>query len=215
MTRGVFITFEGGEASGKSVQARRLADRLVRAGHDVVLTREPGGTTLGESVREIVLHARDIELSPETEALLFSAARAQLVREVIQPALAAGKIVIADRFFDSTLAYQGYGRGADLASLRQITAAVVGHLRPDRTFVLDVPLDVALARTRTREAGNLKWDRFESRERGFHERLRAGYLALAAADSARMVVLRGDRDQEAVAGDIAKAVDALLVPSRT
>lgn len=206
----LFLSFEGGEASGKSVQAQRLVARLTAAGHDVLLTREPGGTPLGERIREVVLHTRDLTFTPEAEALLFTTARAQLTRDVIRPALARGAIVIADRFFDSTFAYQGHGRGADLAGLQAITRFAVGDTRPDRTFVLDVPVDVAFARRRE----PAQWDRIEAAERSFHERLRTGYLELAAAEPGRIVVIRGDRDEETVAGDIARAVDAVLVPSR-
>ncbi|HEY9325472.1 MAG TPA: dTMP kinase, partial [Candidatus Limnocylindria bacterium] len=147
MKRGLFLSFEGGEGSGKSLQARRLADALTERGRDVVLTREPGGTAAGERIRDILLHAREIPLSPEAQALLFSSARAQLVREVIRPALDAGKIVIADRFFDSTVVYQGYGQGVSLQAIREVTAVAVGTLVPDRTFLLDVPVEVGLARS--------------------------------------------------------------------
>ncbi|MGH2499622.1 MAG: dTMP kinase, partial [Candidatus Limnocylindria bacterium] len=157
---GLFLSFEGGEGSGKSVQARALAAWLAESGHEVVATREPGGTPLAEHVRELLLHAADVPLSAEAEALLFSAARAQLVRDVIGPALAAGKIVVADRFFDSTLAYQGHGRGADLAGLAAATRLAVGAVRPDRTFLLDLPVEVALARARGRLGGRVP-DRFE------------------------------------------------------
>ncbi len=175
-----------------------------------MLTREPGGTPLGEKIREVVLHTRELTFSPEAEALLFTAARAQLTRDVIRPALERGAIVIADRFFDSTFAYQGHGRGADLDGLRAITRFAVGDTRPARTFVLDVPVEVAFARRRL----PARWDRIEATERSFHERLRAGYLELAAAEPGRVVVIRGDRDEEAVAGDVARAVDELLVPLR-
>lgn len=206
--RGRFISFEGGEASGKSLQAQRLAAALRERGLDVVLVREPGGTPAGERIRDIVLHARDVALSPEAHALLFSAARAQLVRDVIRPTLDRGALVIADRFFDSTMAYQGYGLGADLDGVRAITRFAVGDTIPDRTFLLDVPVDVILER-RARE-GDRRWDRFEVREPDFHKRLRDGYLRLAGADPARFVVIRGDRDEAAVAAEILREVDTLL-----
>src|SRR5207237_1523476 len=131
MKRGVFLSFEGGEGSGKSVQAKVLVDALQKRGLDVVLTREPGGTAAGERIREIVLHAQEIALSPEAQVLLYSTARAQNVREVIRPALDARKIVIADRFFDSTLAYQGYGHGVSLDQIRAVTSLAVDDLVPD------------------------------------------------------------------------------------
>lgn len=207
MSQGRFITFEGGEASGKSVQAKLLAAALERAGHDVVLTREPGGTPLAERIREILLHAQEVPLGPETEALLFSAARAQHVREVIRPALAAGRIVISDRFSDSTAVYQGAGHGLEAAGLAAVTAFAVGQTRPDRTYVLDLPVE----RARARRAGTGRmWDRFETGEREFHQRLRDGYLRLAAAEPGRVRLVDGDRDQAAVAEDILGDAEALL-----
>jgi dTMP kinase len=206
---GLFLSFEGGEASGKSVQAKRLADWLRTLGRDVVSLREPGSTPVGERVRDIVLHAQEIPLAPNAQALLFSTARAQLVHDVIRPALAAGKVVIVDRFFDSTLAYQGYGHGADLEGLRAVTAFAVGDVRPVRTFLLDLPVDVAEARSKSRKPGRA-WDRFEADERAFHERVRDGYLGLAKAEPARFVVIRGDRDEDAVAADIRREVEGLL-----
>lgn len=207
--RGAFISFEGVEASGKTLQAQLLVDALRRDGIDVVLTREPGGTPAGERIREILLHARESALSAETEALLFSAARAQNVREVILPALEAGKVVVADRFYDSTLAYQGYGQGADVAGIGALTEFAVGDVRPDRTFLLDVAVDVSLGRSRSREQQR-EWDRYEVREREFHERLREGYLRLAAAEPGRFVVVAADRDEGEIARDIRREVDALL-----
>jgi dTMP kinase len=206
--RGLFFSFEGGEGSGKSLQARRLEEALTERGRDVVLTREPGGTAAGERIRDILLHAREIPLSPEAQALLFSSARAQLVREVIRPALDAGKIVIADRFFDSTVVYQGYGQGVSLQAIREVTAVAVGTLVPDRTFLLDVPVEVGLARSGWR--AEARWDRFEADATELHVRVREAYLRLAAAEPRRFVVIAADRDEAAVAGDIRREVDALL-----
>lgn len=206
---GLFLSFEGGEASGKSVQARRLADWIRAQGREVVSVREPGSTPVGERVRDVVLHAQEIPLAPNAQALLYSTARAQLVRDVIRPALDAGKVVIVDRFFDSTLAYQGYGHGADLAQLRAVTDFAVGSTRPDKTFLLDLPVEVAERRSASRKPGR-QWDRFESEARSFHERVRAGYLKLAVDEPQRFAVIRGDRDEEAVAADIRKEVERLL-----
>jgi len=206
--RGVFLSFEGGEGSGKSLQARRLAEALTERGRDVVLTREPGGTAAGERIRDILLHAREIPLSPEAQVLLFSSARAQLVREVIRPALDAGKIVIADRFFDSTVAYQGHGHGVPLQAISEVTALAVGTLVPDRTFLLDVPVEVGLARSGWR--AEARWDRFEADATELHVRVREAYLRLAAAEPRRFVVIAADRDEDAVASDIRREVDALL-----
>ncbi|TMG61065.1 MAG: dTMP kinase [Chloroflexi bacterium] len=206
---GLFLSFEGGEAAGKSVQAARLADTLATRGRDVVLTREPGGTPFAERIRDVLLHARDVDLAPEAQALLFSAARAQHTRDVIRPALAEGKIVVADRYFDSTLAYQGYGLGADLDGLRAMTRFAVGALVPQRTFLIDVPVAVTLARLGAR-SGTARWDRFHGDDRAFYERVRDGYRRLAAAEPGRFVVVDGDRPEESVAADIRRQVDQVL-----
>jgi dTMP kinase len=206
--RGLFLSFEGGEGSGKSLQARRLAQSLTERGREVVLTREPGGTAAGERIRDILLHAREIPLSPEAQVLLFSSARAQLVHEVIRPALDAGKIVIADRFFDSTVVYQGHGHGVPLEAIREVTALAVGTLVPDRTFLLDVPVEVGLARSGRR--ADARWDRFEADATDFHVRVRDAYLRLAAAEPRRFVVIAADRDEATVASDIRREVDVLL-----
>jgi dTMP kinase len=205
----LLLSFEGGEGLGKSLQAARLAEGLSSRGREVVLTREPGGTPLAERIREILLHARDVPLSPEAQALLFSAARAQLVRDVIRPALADGKIVIADRFYDSTLAYQGYGHGAELEGLRAVTRFAVGGLVPDRTFLIDAPVEVILRRLAAPDRAS-RWDRFHAGDRSFHERVREGYLRLAAAEPRRFVVVDGDRSEDAIAADIRRQVDTLL-----
>jgi dTMP kinase len=206
---GLFLSFEGGEAAGKSIQAARLAEALGTRGHGVLLTREPGGTPFAERIRDVLLHAREVDLTPETQALLFSAARAQHTRDVIRPALAEGKVVVADRYFDSTLAYQGYGLGADLDGLRAMTRLAVGSLVPQRTFLIDVPVAVTLSRLAAR-SGVPRWDRFHGDDRAFYERVREGYLRLAAAEPGRFVVIDGDRTEEAVAADIRRQVDQLL-----
>ncbi len=208
MTRGHFISFEGGEGSGKSLQTRGIARWLAERGREVVLTREPGGTPAGERIRDILLHAKEAPLTPEAQVLLYSAARAQNVRDVIRPALDAGRIVIADRFFDSTLAYQGYGHGVPLDSIRDVTALAVAGLAPERTFLLDVPVEVGLGRSGWRAAA--KWDRFEVLEADFHERVREGYRRLAAAEPRRWVVIDGNRDENAISMDIRREVDSLL-----
>ena len=206
---GAFLSFEGGEAAGKSVQAARLAESLGAGGRDVLLTREPGGTPFAERIRDVLLHAREVDLSAEAQALLFSAARAQHTRDVIRPALAAGKVVVADRYFDSTLAYQGYGLGADLDGLRAVTRFAVGSLAPQRTFLIDIPVAVTLSRLGTR-SGTARWDRFQGDDRAFYDRVRDGYLRLAAAEPGRFVVVDGDRPEDMVAADIRRQVDQLL-----
>ena len=208
MKRGLFLSFEGGEGSGKSLQARGLAQTLLERGRDVVLTREPGGTAAGERIRDILLHAREIPLSPEAQLLLFSSARAQLVREVIRPALDAGQIVIADRFFDSSVVYQGHGQGVPLEAIREVTRLAVGTLVPDRTFLLDVPVEIGLARSGWR--AEARWDRFEADASDLHVLVRDAYLRLASAEPHRFAVIRADRDEAEVAADIRREVDALL-----
>ena len=208
MKRGLFLSFEGGEGSGKSLQAKMLTEALHKLRRDVVLTREPGGTAAGERIREIVLHAQEIALSPEAQVLLYSTARAQNVREVIRPALEAGRIVVADRFFDSTTAYQGYGHGVSLEHIRAVTALACGDLVPDRTFLLDIPVDKGLGRSGWRAQS--RWDRFEVLDTAFHTRVREGYLRLAAADPKRWAVINADRDEASIAADVRRELDALL-----
>jgi dTMP kinase len=206
---GLFLSFEGGEAAGKSVQAAHLAESLGVAGRDVLLTREPGGTPFAERIRDVLLHAREVDLTPEAQALLFSVARAQHTRDVIRPALLAGKVVVSDRYFDSTLAYQGYGLGADLDGLRAMTRFAVGSLVPQRTFLIDVPVAVTLSRLASR-SDKARWDRFHGDDRPFYDRVRDGYLRLAAAEPGRFVVVDGDRAEKVVAADIRRQVDELL-----
>jgi dTMP kinase len=200
--RGIFLTIEGPEGAGKTTQAERLRDALAMNATEVVLTREPGGTALGERVRELLLAvATGAAHDPRADALLFNAARAQLVAEVIAPALARGAVVISTRFADSTLAYQGYGAGLPIAELRAIEAVATGGLRPDRTILLDLPAAIGLGR---KGAGELT--RFETAfDLAFHERVRAGFLALAAAEPGRFVVVDAARGEDAVADDVLAA----------
>jgi len=186
----LFITFEGPEGSGKSTQARLLVEWLRQRGVDVLFTREPGGTPIGDRIREVLLDPGHRDMVPETEVLLFSASRAQLVRQVIKPHLERGGVVVCDRYADSTYAYQGYGRGVDLEMLRVVTRFATGGLVPDLTFLLDVPVEVGLMRKRDGE-GEDDWNRMEEEVVEYHERVRAGYLRLAAEDRKRWVILDG------------------------
>lgn len=203
--RGWFVTFEGPEGAGKTVQARRLHDLAVEVGVPVVLTREPGGTDLGEAIRGILL-ARGSAADPRSEALLFNAARAQLVAEVVGPALAGGALVVSARFADSTLAYQGYGAGLPLDELRAVADFATGGLVPDLTVLLDIPVEEGLRRKRASAEEN----RFEADvDRGFHERVRAGFLALAAAEPTRFVVVDARADPDAVFAAVCRALERL------
>lgn len=184
---GLFITLEGPDGSGKTTQARLLAAWLVEMGHDVISTREPGGTRLGDVVRDLLLAPASRGMYPETEFLLFSAARAQHVREVIRPHLERGGTVVCDRFGDSSLAYQGYGRQLDLDTLRMITAFATGDLLPDLTVCLDLPVVEGLRRKQG--AAQAEWNRMEEEQLQFHERVRQGFRALAMADPERWLVV--------------------------
>jgi dTMP kinase len=177
----VFITFEGTEGSGKSLQTRLLVDRLRARDVPVLATHEPGGTPLGDQLREIVLLRDDLQVAPRAEALLMNASRAQLVDRVIRPALERGEVVVCDRFADSTLVYQGSGRGLDIHALSSVISFATAGLRPDMTILLDLPVEIGLARKHTR-AG---WNRFEAEALTFHARVRDGYHALAQAEPAR------------------------------
>jgi dTMP kinase len=203
-----FITFEGPEGSGKTTQIRLLADWLREQGHAVLTTREPGGTRIGEAIREVLLSPAHTEMCAEAEILLFSAARAQIVREVLKPHLARGGVVLCDRFADSTLAYQGYGRLLDLVTLRQITAFATGGLVPALTICLDLPV---LEGLRRKQGGDqAEWNRMERERLDFQERVRGGYLALAAAEPERWLVLDALREVEVIQAEIRQRVAALL-----
>jgi len=198
---GTFITFEGGEGSGKSTQIRLLAERLEAAGLAVRALREPGGTVVGEAVRHILLDPAHAGLGVSAEILLYEASRAQLVDEVIRPALAAGEVVICDRFADSTTAYQGYARGVDLARIAEMNRAATGGLAPGRTLVLDVDPGVGIARATANGT-----DRLEAEDLAFHGRVREGFLAIAAQEPGRVRVV----DASGSVGEVARRVVAAL-----
>lgn len=205
MQRGKFITFEGSEGCGKSTQIRRLVERLEGRGVEVILTREPGGTVIGEKIRHLLQYDPEAAgLTDESELLLFAASRAQLVRERILPALEAGKWVVADRFFDSTTVYQGVGRGLDLAAVRSINQFAVGPAIPDLTLLLD--LDAATGHARAVQASGAKEDRIESQPLAFFEAVRHGYLELARAEPDRIALI----DASVGIDEVSAAIDALV-----
>jgi dTMP kinase len=208
----VFITLEGPDGAGKSSQAVMLAERLRAQGLDVVLTREPGGTELGEQIRDLLLHGDSSRRDPLADAALFNAARRQLVTEVIGPALERGAWVVCDRFADSTLAYQGYGAGAPLDTLRQLADAATGGVSPDRTVLFDLEPEEGLARRASGPSSDLT--RFELAERhdlAYHRRVREGYLQLVAAEPDRWRVVDASQPPAEVAGAAWQAL-ADLVP---
>lgn len=227
---GCFITFEGTEGGGKSTQIALLAERLRALGREPLQLREPGGTPIGEEIRFTLKHSeQNHAMAPETELLLMNASRAQLVREVIRPALAAGRIVLCDRFHDSTTAYQGYGRQLDLARVKALIDFAVGETRPHLTLLLHLPLETSEARRRSRlsQAGGggdgtaatqtpgpagaapLR-DRIEEADRGFFERVERGFLAIAASEPARVRVVDATQPVEAVAAAVWRWVEPLL-----
>ena len=203
MPRGLFITFEGSEGCGKSTQVKRLAAHLEAAGTPVLLTREPGGTPIGEKIRHLLQFAPEgVAMRPETEVLLFEASRSQLVREVIEPALQAGQVVIADRFFDSTTVYQGAARKLDAPVVEQLNRFAVGDCRPDITFILDVDVTTARARMLRRVRPVGAPDRMEQEPIEFYERVCAAYRELAAREPHRVRLLDGGRSVDEVESEI-------------
>lgn len=203
-----FITFEGIEGCGKSTQLELLKVWLEKKGKEVLSVREPGGTLLGESVRALLLNETDEGVDPWAELFLYEACRAQLVARVIRPALASGKVVLCDRFFDSTLAYQGFGRGLDRGDIEGLNALATGGLVPDLTVLVDCPEEVGLRRafSRINASKGAKEDRFEKEETAFHARVRAGFLAIAGAEK-RVAVVDGSREISAVHGHICDIIE--------
>ena len=202
-----FITLEGPEGGGKSTQTKRLVGHLRAQGHEVLLTREPGGTEIGDQIRKVIMSIENKSMSPEAEFLLFSASRAQVVRELIEPQLERGGIVVCDRFYDSSLAYQGYGHELDLELLRTITGFVSGGLVPDLTFLLDLTSELGLER-RKRDG---RWNRLDDYDLAFHERVREGYHRLAELDPDRWVQIDAaqteDEIQEQIRETVARRLD--------
>lgn len=182
----MFITLEGPEGSGKTSQLPALADYLRGAGYEVIVSREPGGTPVGDQIREILMNLQNNAILPRTEILLFLAARAQHVDEVIKPALAEGKLVICDRYGDSTLAYQGYGHQIDLDVLRNLLDFSTDGLKPDMTLLIDIPVKTGLERKRKNHS---EWNRLDAYEEAFHNRVRQGYFELAKEDPQRWVIV--------------------------
>ncbi len=198
---GKFVTMEGIEGVGKSTQVARLSAALQGKGIAHLVTREPGGTALAETIRDVVLTARDEALPATAELLLMFAARAVHIKNLVEPSLRAGRWVICDRFTDATYAYQGGGRGVPIEQIRELEDMVQGALRPDLTVLLDAPVANALARARTRNAGALE-DRFEREQNEFFERVRAAYLARAAADPARIAVVDATRSVDEIGASV-------------
>jgi dTMP kinase len=201
---GLFITFEGGEGCGKSTQSRLLLKKLGQQTVPVVLTHEPGGTALGNELRKILKRKRDSSISPQAELFLLAASRAQLVAEVIRPALEEGKIVICDRFTHSTMVYQGYGRGLDFTAIKMVNNMATGYLNPDLIIFLDISPEQGLARKQS-----LK-DRFELEDLSFHRRVREGYLKMAAAEPDRWLVIDASLPKGKIAEIIWDRVSQLL-----
>ncbi|HAE85062.1 MAG TPA: dTMP kinase [Anaerolineaceae bacterium] len=202
----MFITLEGPEGSGKSSQLPELAEFLRGQGWDVLTTREPGGTLIGDQIRQILMRLDNQELHPRTEILLFLASRAQLVEQVIKPALREGKLVLSDRFGDSTLAYQGYGHGIDLATLRAMLDFATDKLKPDLTLLLDVDVEIGLQRKRKED----EWNRLDAYELAFHQRVREGYHQLCQLEPERWRVIDAMQPKDAVQLALRQAVMQFL-----
>ena len=203
----MFITLEGPEGSGKTSQLPALAEYLRKEGYEVVVTREPGGTTVGDQIRDVLMNLENVSILPRTEILLFLAARAQHVEGLIRPALQAGKLVLCDRFGDSTLAYQGYGHQTDLDTLQFLLNYSTGGLKPDLTLLLDVPVKAGLSR---KLDNTQEWNRLDAYAEAFHERVRQGYLSLAEQEPDRWVVIDATQRKDQVQKAMREAIFARL-----
>jgi dTMP kinase len=198
----MFVTLEGPDGSGKTSQITPLADAILAAGYDLVVTREPGGTGIGDEIREVLFNLKNKEMHPRSEILLFQASRAQLVEEIIRPALAAGKVVLCDRYADSTMAYQGYGHGVDLNTLRQIVEFATGGLKPDLTLFLQVNVEEGLKR----RGKDGDWNRLDDYDLAFHKRVSDGYAELIAAEPNRWTVVDAAKPANEVAAEMRQIV---------
>ncbi len=210
--RGLFITIEGPEGAGKTTQARLLYERL-RPSYPIVHTREPGGTSIGERIRSLLLDDGQGAMVPQTEMLLFAASRAQLVTEVVEPALREGRLVLSERYVDASLAYQGYARGLGIEVVRQVNTVATRGLLPDLTVLLDIDPAVGLARARhsaSKEGRRGRGDRMEQEDLAFYMRVREGFLLLAREEPNRMLVVDGDRNQDTVHEEITGVVERFL-----
>lgn len=205
MRKGLLVSLEGVEGSGKSTQLEFLAAYLEEMGRKVLRTREPGGTSLGERIRILLLKAKGVQISPMAELLLYLACRAQLVEEVIRPALKEGWIVLADRYLDASVAYQGYGRGLDVGMIEEMNRSVVGDAVPDLTFLLDLEAKAGLERISAQRR-----DRLEGEDLAFHERVREGYLRLAAQNPSRIKVILAEKEISSIAMEMKGYVVGLL-----
>jgi len=209
MTKGLFITFEGIEGCGKSTQSKLLCDYLRAHGYGCVYTREPGGTKLGEKIRQILLHSKSIAISNLSEVFLFEAARAEIVKEVISPALQKGKIVICDRFYDATAAYQGFAGGIPLDIIKLLNKAATGGLKPDLTILLDIDTLAGLKKAKKNGI-----DRMEAKAIAYHRKVRAGYLALARKEPKRIKIVRVEKDLNKTREKVRKLVTETICHSR-
>ena len=207
----MFITLEGPEGSGKTSQLPRLADFLRQKGFDLITTREPGGTSIGDQIRKVLFDLDNKGMNPRSEILLFQASRAQLVDQVIRPALKSGKVVLCDRYADSTLAYQGYGHGVDMNTLREIVSFATGGLKPDLTIFLDISVEVGLKR---RNKGG-DWNRLDDYDKDFHQRVYSGYQRLIAEEPQRWVRVNAAQEPDLVAKDLQSVVLGRLIKSKS
>jgi dTMP kinase len=203
----MFITLEGPEGSGKTSKMPALADTIRQMGYEVIATREPGGTQIGDQVRDILCDLAHTNMAPRTEILLFQAARAQIVEQIIRPALQLGKVVLCDRYADSTLAYQGYGQGGDLEQIRTLVNFATGGLKPDLTLLLDLPVEEGMRR---KQNNPVEWNRLDALALAYHQRVRQGYLALAQQEPARWVLVDASQTPARVQADVCQIVKERL-----
>ena len=209
----MFITFEGPDGSGKTTQVAQISEILRQRGYNVLLTREPGGTAIGDQIRHVLHSMKNVGMNPRAELLLYNASRAQIVAEVIRPHLAKGGLILCDRFFDSTLAYQGYGHGLDLSMLRTIIDFATGGLRPDVTFYLDISAAEGIQRRLSAMDKGGEWTRLDAMGEAFHNRVREGYHQLIAAEPGRWVTINAAQPVDKVQADILAALEKRLKKS--